>query len=128
MSVFKVSFRFFGRFLQSVLVSVSVFKISRYRFRFFFYMNFLCLTVSQLSLLGRSKICDVITVSPNAQQFETGPVCDGTLFNGGTGSEYRTGRADRSLFCHQHPSYHRHCEFVTSVELNCLHLPGVFKL
>ena len=35
-------------------------------------MNFLCLTVSQLSLLGQSKICDVITVSVNAQQFETG--------------------------------------------------------
>ena len=60
----------FGRFFKS-RCPFWFFKTLRYRFRFF-HMNFLCLTVSQLSLLGRSKICDVIAVSPNAQQFETG--------------------------------------------------------
>jgi len=63
-SVFLCQCRF------SVLVFFVFLKILRYRFRFF--PHELPLSYCQLSLLGRSKICDVIAVSPNAQQFETG--------------------------------------------------------
>ena len=65
-------FGFLGGFLKvGVGFGFVFFKFRDIGF-VFFHTNFLCLTVSQLSLLGQSKIYDVITVSPNAQQFETG--------------------------------------------------------